>query len=109
VAVLSNYLGCELSPEEIIADFRTFYFETALSGFETNLTALENFASPEQILFGTDFAAVSPDMAGWYTTNVDTHFESRPQLHAQVLHGNAHTLIPRLAGAHAAGGPSNWL
>jgi hypothetical protein len=32
--VLSNYLGCELSPEEIIADFRTFYFETALSGFE---------------------------------------------------------------------------
>src|SRR5882672_3780416 len=30
------HLGCELSPEEIIADFRTFYYETALSGFETN-------------------------------------------------------------------------
>lgn len=102
VAVLSNYLGCELSPEEIIADFRTFYFETALSGFDTNLTALENFVSSEQILFGTDFPAVSPDMARWYTTNVDTYFESRPELHAQVLHANAHTLIPRLAGAHAA-------
>lgn len=102
VAVLSNYLGCELSPEEIIADFRTFYFETALSGFDTNLTALENFVSSEQILFGTDFPAVSPDMARWYTTNVDTYFESRPELHAQVLHANAHTHIPRLAGAHAA-------
>jgi predicted TIM-barrel fold metal-dependent hydrolase len=54
VAVLSHYLGCELSPEEIIADFRTFYFETALSGFETNLVALENFVPPDRILFGTD-------------------------------------------------------
>jgi hypothetical protein len=33
VAVLCRCLGCELRPEEIIADFRTFYFETALSGF----------------------------------------------------------------------------
>jgi hypothetical protein len=43
VAVRSPYLDCELSPEEIIADFRSFYFETRLSGFETNLVGLENF------------------------------------------------------------------
>jgi 6-methylsalicylate decarboxylase len=97
VAVLSSYLGCELSPEEIIADFRTFYFETALSGFETNLVALENFVPPDQILFGTDFPAVSADMAGWYTNNVDTYFADRPDLHTQVMRGNAHTLLPRLA------------
>jgi len=99
VAALSHYLGCELSPEEIIADFRTFYFETALSGFETNLVALENFVPPEQILFGTDFPAVSPDIAGWYTNNVDTYFTDRPELLAQVMHGNAQTLLPRLAPA----------
>jgi predicted TIM-barrel fold metal-dependent hydrolase len=97
VAVLSHYLGCELSPEEIIADFRTFLFETALSGFETNLVALENFVPPQQILFGTDFPAVSPEMAGWYTKNVDTHFTGRPELLAQILHGNAGTLLPRLS------------
>jgi predicted TIM-barrel fold metal-dependent hydrolase len=102
VAVLSSYLGCELSPEEIIADFRTFYFETALSGFETNLIALENFVPPEQILFGTDFPAVSPDMAGWYTTNVDAYFAERPDVLAKVMHGNAHTLLPRLAVNTAA-------
>jgi len=102
VAVLSNYLGCGLTPEEIIADFRTFYFETALSGFETNLIALENFVPPEQILFGTDFPAISLDMARWYTDNVDTYFASRPLLHAQVMHGNAHTLIPRLSSAPAS-------
>lgn len=96
VAVLSHHLGCELTPEEIIADFRTFYFETALSGFETNLVALENFVPPEQILFGTDFPAISPQMADWYTNNADTYFADRPELLGQVMHGNAHTLLPRL-------------
>jgi predicted TIM-barrel fold metal-dependent hydrolase len=104
VAVLASYLGCELSPEEIIADFRTFYFETALSGFETNLVALENFVPPERILFGTDFPAVSPEMAGWYTRNVDAHFAARPELLAQVMHGNAHTLLPRLSADSRARG-----
>lgn len=97
VAGLSSYLGCGLSPEEIIADFRSFYFETALSGFETNLVALENFVPAEQILFGTDFPAVSTDTAGWYTGNVDNHFAARPELLAKVMHGNAQTLLPRLA------------
>jgi 6-methylsalicylate decarboxylase len=102
VAVLSPYMGCELSPEEIITDFRTFYFETALSGFETNLVALENFVPPERILFGTDFPAVSPRMASWYTTNVDAYFADRPETLAQVMHGNAQTLLPRLSMNTAA-------
>lgn len=91
------HLDCELSPEEIIADFRTFYYETALSGFETNLVTLENFVEPDHILFGTDFPAVSPQTAAWYTDNVDTYFHARPELLAQVMHGNARTLLPRLA------------
>lgn len=95
-ALCAFHLDCELSPEDIIADFRTFYYETALSGFETNLVALENFVAPEHILFGTDFPAVSPRTAGWYTHNVDAHFAARPDLLAQVMHDNAHTLLPRL-------------
>ncbi|MDT8914439.1 amidohydrolase family protein [Amycolatopsis sp. PS_44_ISF1] len=97
VAVLSPHLGCELSPDEILEDFRTFYFETALSGFTTNLTALEDFVPPEQILFGTDFPAASPEMTGWYTKNVDSYFAGRPELHARIMHGNAETLLPRLS------------
>jgi predicted TIM-barrel fold metal-dependent hydrolase len=109
VAVLSHYLGCELSPEEIIADFRTFYFETALSGFETNLVALENFVPPDRILLGTDFPAVTSDTARWYSNNVDTYFAGRPEVLAQVMHGNAQTLLPRLAvntAARAAAAPT---
>jgi predicted TIM-barrel fold metal-dependent hydrolase len=73
-----------------------------LSGFETNLVALENFVPPDRILFGTDFPAVSPQMAGWYTTNVDNYFADRPDMLAQVMHGNAQTLLPRLAANAAA-------
>jgi hypothetical protein len=33
VAVLSHYMGCELSPEEIIADFRTFLLQDSAVRF----------------------------------------------------------------------------
>ncbi|MCI2418444.1 amidohydrolase [Saccharopolyspora sp. K220] len=51
----------------------------------------------EQILFGTDFPAVTPGVAAWYTKNVDAYFEDRPEMHAQVMHTNAHALLPRLS------------
>ena len=55
VAVLSNYIGCTLTPEEIINDFKDFYYECALSAHEASLTALNAFVEPGHILFGTDF------------------------------------------------------
>ncbi|MEU6148246.1 amidohydrolase family protein [Streptomyces sp. NPDC047081] len=105
VAGLAQLLGCELTPEEIIEDFRTFYYETALSGFETNLVALESFVPPEQIMFGTDFPAVPPNVAGWYTNNVDDYFADRNEHLRQVMSGNAERLLPRIAawGADARG------
>lgn len=54
VAVLSPYMGCPLSSEEILEDFKNFYYETALSGYSLNLAAMEQFAGSEQILFGSD-------------------------------------------------------
>ena len=95
-ALAAFHLDCELSPDEILADFRTFYYETALSGFETNLVALENFVEPEHILFGTDFPAANPQTVSWFTHNVDAYFEARPEMLAQVMHDNAYSLLPRL-------------
>jgi predicted TIM-barrel fold metal-dependent hydrolase len=96
VGVLSHHQGCVLSPEEIIDDFRTFYYETALAGFETNLVALENFAQPDRVLFGTDFPAVSLEMAGWYTRHVDQYFTGRRDDLEKLMHENALALLPRL-------------
>jgi predicted TIM-barrel fold metal-dependent hydrolase len=39
--------------------------------------ALESLVQPDQILFGTDFPAVSLDMAAWYTRHVDEYFSDR--------------------------------
>ncbi len=71
-------------PEEIIADFR-----------------LANFVESDHILFGTDFPAVSPQSAGWYTNNVDAYFRERPDLLDQVMHDNAQKLLRRLAATSA--------
>jgi predicted TIM-barrel fold metal-dependent hydrolase len=100
VAGLAHYLGGELSPEEMIEDFRGFYYETALSGFETNLVTLENFVEPDHILFGSDFPAVDLATAAWYTRNVDAYFADRPQQLEDVMRSNALALFPRLR-AHA--------
>lgn len=85
VAVLSNYMGSGLTPDDILNDFKTFYYDTALSSHESTLTAMQSFVGPDRLVFGTDFpgthscwfsmlavrlalnAAVSKDMAAWYT------------------------------------------
>lgn len=65
VAGLSPYMGCPLSAEQILEDFRSFYFETALSSYAPTLTAMREFAEPDHILFGTDFPGEywRPDVA----------------------------------------------
>lgn len=55
VAVLSRHMGCELTPDEILEDFKTFYYETGLAASRATLAAMENFTSTDKILFGTDF------------------------------------------------------
>ena len=59
VAILSRHMGCALTADEILQDFRTFYYETALSAYEPTLLALEAFVHPSRILFGTDFPGQS--------------------------------------------------
>lgn len=55
VAVLSRHMGSPLTPEEILEDFKTFYFDTALSASEDTLGIMKSFAGPGRLLFGTDF------------------------------------------------------
>lgn len=54
VAVLSTHMGCPLTPSQILDDFKSFYFDTALSAYDTNLTAMLKFVKPDRLLFGTD-------------------------------------------------------
>ncbi|KAI0719590.1 hypothetical protein C8T65DRAFT_516832, partial [Cerioporus squamosus] len=55
VAALSRHMGCPLTEEEILDDFKTFYFDTALSSHQTTLTTMKSFVGGDRMLFGTDF------------------------------------------------------
>jgi predicted TIM-barrel fold metal-dependent hydrolase len=55
IAVLSKHMGCPLTHDEILEDFQSFYYETALSAHEVTLAAMDKFVTPDRILFGTDF------------------------------------------------------
>ncbi|KAL1748910.1 hypothetical protein HDZ31DRAFT_28527, partial [Schizophyllum fasciatum] len=59
VAALSPYMGCPKSPDEILEDFRTFYYDTALSASDVNLKAIEVFAGLDRVVYGSDFPGVS--------------------------------------------------
>jgi hypothetical protein len=48
-------MGCSLTREEIIADFKTFYYDTALSTHNHTLIAMKAFVGTERIVYGTDF------------------------------------------------------
>jgi hypothetical protein len=48
-------MGSLLTPEEMMEDFKTFYYETALGAYGSSLTALDAFVEPDHILLGTDF------------------------------------------------------
>ncbi|KAF7301735.1 Amidohydrolase 2 [Mycena indigotica] len=86
VAALSAHMGCELSPEQVIQDFQTFYFESALSAHPTTLRLMQSFVGPERILFGTDFPAVSAETAGWYTKHLEDFYrDNKPDLEAITL------------------------
>lgn len=88
VAVLSNHMGCTLSPDEILDDFKTFYYETALSASDVTLKAIDNFVQKDHILFGTDFPAVSTEMVEWFTSKVEAHYADQDGLRG-VMGGNA--------------------
>ncbi|KAJ6628694.1 hypothetical protein B0H10DRAFT_2209163 [Mycena sp. CBHHK59/15] len=95
VAVLSGHMGCNLSPDEIMEDFKSFYYDTALSAHAYTLTAMEAFVSPERILFGTDFPAVSSEMVSWYTKNVEEFHAADNGRLKDIMAQNALKLLPK--------------
>ncbi|MGW4271063.1 amidohydrolase family protein [Streptomyces seoulensis] len=83
------------SPLDVLDDFRSFYFDTALSSSPAALPTLLAFARPGHVLFGSDWP-FAPTPAGQYFANgLDTSLPAA-QLTA-VNHTSAEALFPRLA------------
>ncbi len=79
-------------PEGPIAAMKRLYFDTATSTAPENLGGILRLAGDRKILFGSDypFAAMQPTLIGL------SKFGFTPEQLANIRHGNAQELFPRL-------------
>ncbi|MCL8015644.1 amidohydrolase family protein [Streptomyces sp. AS02] len=87
------------SPLDVLDDFRSFYFDTALSSSPAALPTLLAFARPGHVLFGSDWP-FAPSIAGQYFAHgLDSGVD--PGTLRAVNRTNAEALFPGLGGTPA--------
>ncbi|BDY32855.1 amidohydrolase family protein [Mycolicibacterium mageritense] len=86
------------SVTDILDEFATFYFDTALSSSPTALPSLLAFAKPGHITFGSDWPFAPVEVAKWFSTSLEAY----PRIAAAVLAAINETtavLFPRVGMA----------
>ncbi len=85
------------SPEELLEDFRSFWFDTALSGSAAALPSLLAFAKPGHVLFASDHPFAPPPVIDYFTKQLDAYGALDAAGHAAIDRANAAALFPRFA------------
>lgn len=88
-------------PEGALAHIARFYYDTALSGHKAPLDAMRAFAPDTQILFGTDYPYIAPEIAVAETAGFDAYKGFDAKGRALVERGNAARLWARFAKSAA--------
>ncbi len=88
--------GAGPSADEVLAELRGFYFDTALSSGRSTMAALTDFADPTRILFGSDFPYVPAALGTEFTATLDTSSGLSAEQSAAINRANALPLFPRL-------------
>jgi hypothetical protein len=87
------------SPADVLDDFTSFYFDTALSSSAAALPSLLAFAKPGHITFGSDFP-FAPTAAGkLFAAVLETYSGIDASVRAAIERTNALALFPRLGAA----------
>ncbi|MFE9929171.1 amidohydrolase family protein [Streptomyces sp. NPDC005533] len=87
------------TPEDLLAELRRFYFDTAFCAGPASLPSLLAFAEPGHVLYGSDFPMVPEEWCAGFDDGLDGYPHwADGQLHA-IHRGNAESLFPRLARA----------
>jgi 6-methylsalicylate decarboxylase len=87
------------SPADVLDDFASFYFDTALSSSAAALPTLLAFAKPGHITFGSDFP-FAPTVAGrLFAAGLETYPGLDSTTRAAIEHNNALALFPRFGAA----------
>ena len=85
------------SPVDVLDDFASFYFDTALSGSPAALPSLLAFAKPGHVLFGSDWPYAPAVLVNYFTGQLDGYAALDADGHAALDRRNAEALFPRFA------------
>jgi predicted TIM-barrel fold metal-dependent hydrolase len=78
---------------EVLEDFRSFYFDTAISGTPAALPSLLAFAKPGHVLFGSDWPFLPAFAVRGFTALLDGHAALDADGHAAIDHQSAARLF----------------
>ena len=83
--------------EHVLDDFRSFYFDTALSSSPAALPSLLAFARPGHVLFGSDWPFAPSAGVGLFAGMLDAFPGLDDAGHAAINRASAERLFPRFA------------
>ncbi|MGA9494076.1 MAG: amidohydrolase family protein [Mycobacterium sp.] len=87
------------SPADVLDDFASFYFDTALSSSAAALPTLLAFAKPGHITFGSDYPFAPTVVGKIFAAGLETYPGIDPDTRAAIERTNALRLFPRLGAA----------
>ena len=83
--------------EDVLDDFRSFYFDTALSSTPAALPSLMAFAKPGHVLFGSDWPFAPSAGVALFAGMLDAYAGLDDAGHAAINRGSAERLFPQFA------------
>lgn len=89
------------SPADVLDDFSSFYFDTALSSSAAALPTLLAFAQPRHITFGSDFPFAPVAAGKLFAAGLDEYVGLDVPQREAIARGTALGLFPRLGAAPA--------
>ena len=89
----------EASPsrDDLLAAFRSFDFDTALSTGPAALPSLLAFAGADRVLFGSDFPYAPASVGASFARKLDGYADLSPAARERIDRGTGRALFPRLA------------
>lgn len=81
-------------PADVLAAFRTFYFDTALSASPVTLPSLLAFAAPGHVLYGSDWPYAPDDVVTHFNNQLVDYEPLTTDQQEDIAHGAAERLFP---------------
>ncbi len=87
----------QISPDEVFALLKRFWYDNALSPGEQTWGCLQTIASPDQIVFGSDWPFANARVTAEAMKTYEALDALSPRQRAAIDRGNALTLFPQFA------------